>query len=169
MKLGSRAAGLLMLGLVAGCTWMSHQPAAVAVQGHSRDIRRLAGSWRGEFHSQTGRVGSIFFDLRADSDTAYGNATFNRVVPVPACTDMSRPQEISSVVLPVVLRFGALAISDGSIGGSLQPYRDPDLSCWMDTWFEGRLMQDTLRGSFFSRRTDTDTVRAGTWWAGRVR
>lgn len=82
-------------------------------------------------------MGTIFFDLRADSE------------------------------VPVVLRFGALATYRGSLGGWLQPYRDPELSCWIDTWFEGRLVRDTLAGSFFTRRTDTDTVRAGTWWAAR--
>lgn len=168
MKVDTRLVWL-MLGFVAACTWVARQPSAVPVQGYARDLRRLAGTWRGEFHSQTGRVGTIFFDLRATRDTAYGNVTFDRVIPVAACTDMTRPQEMSSVVLPVVLRFGSLAAAEGSIGGALQPYRDPDLLCWMDTWFEGRLMQDTLRGSFFSRRTDTDTVRAGTWWAARTR
>jgi hypothetical protein len=149
---------------------MAGQPAPVRVQGESRDIRQLAGTWRGEFHSdRTGRVGTIFFDLRADSDTAYGHVTFDRIVPTAGCTDMSRPQDATSVVMPVVLRFGALAASGGSLGGWLQPYRDPELACWMDTWFEGRLVRDRLEGSFFSRRTDIDTVRTGTWWAGRTR
>lgn len=160
----------LLLGYLAACSRVGPQPAPVMVQGESRDIRQLAGTWRGEFHSpRTGRVGTIFFDLRADSDTAYGSVTFDRVVPVTECTDMSRPQTASSVVVPVVLRFGALATYRGSLGGWLQPYRDPDLSCWMDTWFEGRVVRDTLQGSFFSRRTDTDTVRAGAWWAARTR
>lgn len=168
MKPELRQASWLLLGYLAGCTWMARQPAPVRVQGESRDIRQLAGTWRGEFHgTQTGRVGTIFFDLRSDSDTAYGNVTFDRVMPVAACTDMARPQETSSMVVPVVLRFGALATSRGSLGGWLQPYRDPDLSCWIDTWFEGRLRRDTLEGSFFSRRTDIDTVRVGTWWAAR--
>jgi len=114
-------------------------------------------------------VGTIFFDLRADSDTAYGQVTFDRVLPTPGCTDMTRPQAISRVIVPVVLRFGALATTGGSLGGWLQPYHDPDLACWMDTWFEGRLVRDTLVGSFFSRRTDTDTVRMGSWWAGRLK
>ena len=162
--------GLLLVGSLTACAGLTGQPSAVAVQGSRGDVRRLAGTWRGEFHSaRTGRVGTIFFDLRADSDTAYGKATFNRVIPTEGCNDMTRPQVASSVVVPVVLRFGALATSDGSIGGWLQPYRDPDLACWMDTWFEGRLVQDTIRGSFFSRRTDTDTVRAGSWWAARTR
>jgi hypothetical protein len=170
MKLGLRQTSWLLLGSLAGCAWMAGQPAPVRVEGESRDLRQLAGTWRGEFHStQTGKVGTIFFDLRAGSDTAYGNVTFDRVMPVAACSDMTRPQATSSIVLPVVLRFGALATYRGSLGGWLQPYRDPELSCWMDTWFEGRVVSDTLQGSFFSRRTDTDTVRAGTWWAARTK
>ena len=170
MKLELRRTSWLLLGYLAGCTWMARQPAPIRVQGESRDIRQLAGTWRGEFHNAgTGRVGTIFFDLRADSDTAYGSVTFDRVVPIAACTDMIRPQATSSIVVPVVLRFGALATYRGSLGGWLQPYRDPDLSCWMDTWFEGRLVRDTLEGTFASRRMDTDTVRLGTWWAARTK
>jgi hypothetical protein len=153
--------------LLLGCAGAAHQPSPVSVQGDSRDIRRIAGTWRGEFHSQSGRVGTIFFDLKATSKTAYGDATFDRVIPTQACTDMTRPQETSHVRVPVVLQFGALATAEGSIGGWFKPYRDPDLLCWMDTWFEGRLVRDTLRGSFFARGTDIDTVRMGTWWAAR--
>ena len=170
MRLQLRSMSSLLLGYLAACAGMTGPPAPVRVQGESRDIRQLAGTWRGEFHSsRTGRVGTIFFDLRADSDTAYGHVTFDRVIPTAGCTDMSRAQEASSVVVPVVLSFGALATSRGSLGGWLQPYRDPDLACWMDTWFEGRLVRDRLEGSFFSRRTDMDTVRTGTWWAARTR
>jgi hypothetical protein len=170
MRLEAPAVVWVIMGFGAACTSIPPESSAVPVEGHSRDIRRLAGKWRGEFHSaQTGRVGTIYLDLRPDKDTAYGNASFHRVVPTTACTDMTRPQEASNIVVPVVLRFGALTTSEGSLGGWLQPYRDPELSCWMDTWFEGRLMRDTLRGTFFSRRTDTDTVRAGTWWAARTR
>ena len=155
--------------LLLGCACATHEPSAVRVQGYSRDIRRIAGTWRGEFHSSTGRVGTIFFDLKAGSETAHGNATFDRAIPTQACTDMTRPPETSEVRVPVVLQFGALTTAEGSIGGWFKPYRDPDLSCWMDTWFEGRLVQDTLRGSFFARPTDIDTVRMGTWWAARLR
>jgi hypothetical protein len=37
----------------------------------------------------------------------------------------------------------------------------------MDTWVEGQPRRDTLQGTFYRRRTDTDTVHAGTWWAAR--
>jgi hypothetical protein len=159
---------LLSLAL-SGCSWSAQQPSAFQVQGHLHDVGRIAGTWRGEFRSEAGRVGTIFFDLDAGSDTAYGSATFDRVVPTQACTDIARPQDIAEIRVPVVLRFGALTTSEGSIGGWFRPYRDPDLSCWMDTWFEGKLRGDTLSGSFFARRTDIDTVRMGTWWAARMR
>jgi hypothetical protein len=161
---------LVGLGAFLACTWKSAQGAPVRVEGESHDIRRLAGTWGGEFRNPAvGRVGTIFFDLRSAGDTAYGNVRFDRVVPVSGCNDMARPQVTTSVVVPVILRFGALATAEGSLGGWLVPYRDPELLCWMDTWFEGRLMRDTLRGSFFSRRADGDTVRIGSWWAARVR
>jgi len=165
-----RWTALMVLGAFPACTWKSEQAAPVRVEGKSHDIRRLAGTWRGEFaNPAVGRVGTIFFDLRSGGDTAYGNVSFDRVVPVSGCNDMARPQATAVVVIPVILRFGALATAEGSLGGSLAPYRDPELSCWMDTWFEGRLMRDTLRGSFFSRRADGDTVRVGSWWAARTR
>jgi hypothetical protein len=158
----------LLIAVLAGCNPVS-PPAPVKVEGGPGDIRRIAGSWQGEFRNeQTGRVGKIVLDLRAESDTAYGKITFAHVVPINFCTDMSHPQQQENVVMPVVLRLGGLTTSRGSLGGWVLPYRDPELSCWMDTWFEGRIRQDTLRGTFYSRRTDTDTVRAGTWWAARA-
>ena len=164
----SLRSGLLLLGWLGACNPIVRQPAPV--QGFAADVRLLAGTWRGEFRSDAGgRVGAIFFDLEASGDTAYGSVVFERVIPTSTCLDMTRPETVSRVVVPVVLRFGAIGISRGSVGGWLQPYRDPELSCWMDTWFEGRLQRDTLAGSYFSRRTDTDTVRMGTWWAARRR
>jgi hypothetical protein len=30
-----------------------------------------------------------------------------------------------------------------------------------------RLMRDTLTGTYFSRRTGTEAIRQGSWWAAR--
>ena len=77
MKLELRRTSLVLVGYLAACTWIAPQPAPIRVQGESRDLHQLAGTWRGEFHNAgTGRVGRIFFDLRADSHTGYGNVTF---------------------------------------------------------------------------------------------
>jgi hypothetical protein len=167
MRLALLLSCCLCLGLLAGCH-ASTPASAVPLQGERGDINRIAGTWEGEFENEaTGRTGRIFLELKAESDTAYGRISFDRAVPIGTCTDMSRPQATSTVVLPVVLRLGGLATARGSLGGWILPYRDAELSCWMDTWFEGKLVQDTLRGAFFSRRTDNDSVRAGSWWAAR--
>jgi hypothetical protein len=169
MSMQAWFSSLLSACWLAGCIPAS-PPAAVHLEGEPRWIRQIAGTWEGEFRNEeTGRVGKIFLDLKAESDTAYGKITFEHVVPIRGCTDMSRPQAPATVVEPVVLRIGRIAAGDRSLGGWLLPYRDPYLGCWMDTWFRGRLTRDTLRGTFFTRRTDIDTVRAGEWWAVRVK
>ena len=162
------APAALALWVLLGCGPLA-QPAPVKLQGKSEDIRRIAGSWQGEFlDEKIGREGRIVLRVSAGSDTVYGKITFDRVVTATTCTDISHPQAVSTVAVPVVLRIGGLATAEGTVGGYLEPYRDPDLACWMDTWFEGGLVRDTLRGSFFSRRTDTDSVRQGIWWAART-
>jgi hypothetical protein len=64
-----------------------------------------------------------------------------------------------------------LATAAGSVGGWMRPYRDPVSACWLDTWFEGLLLGDSLRGTYFNRADTNDTVRhdvrQGNWWAAR--
>ena len=156
---------LVLLGWLSACSPLVRQPAPL--QGPAADIRQLAGTWRGEFRSKDGaKVGTIFFELRPGG-AAYGSVILDRVIPTPWCDDMTRPPEMATVAAPLVLQFRSILIGNGSLGGSLLPYEDPELACWMDTWFEGQLLRDTLRGSYFARRTDTVSVRAGSWWATR--
>jgi len=52
----------------------------------------------------------------------------------------------------------------------MHPYRDPELGCLMDAWFEGEVMGDTLAGMYFSHPADVaSSVRLGTWWVTRRR
>jgi len=91
----------LVLGCLAACSPVS-PPSPVRLEGEPPDIRRLVGTWQGEFlNNETARVGKIFLELRAESDTAFGKITFDRLVPITTCTDMSRPQAPSNVVVPV--------------------------------------------------------------------
>jgi hypothetical protein len=80
----------------------------------------------------------------------------------------SRPV-IPTVAGRIVLHVGPVGVAQGSVGGRLEPYRDPELGCWVDTWFEGQLHHDTLGGMYFSRRLDGDSIRMGTWWVARQR
>jgi hypothetical protein len=169
----SGAQRVLLLPLLLACSSSAPPappPAPVKVQGASQDLRRLAGTWLGEFRSdQDDRHGTISFSLAVDSDTAFGHVTLKAPPRAPECVDPARPLAPSRVVAPIVLRVGALATSEGSVGGWMRPYLDPEAGCWVDTWFEGRLMRDTLRGTYFSRRTGTGPIRQGSWWAARQR
>ena len=160
--------------LAAACGGGRHRPAplpAVPVEGSSRDLRWLAGDWAGEFTgSRDGRRGSIAFRLRGGQDTAQGEVVFTGPTPPPGCTD-----PVSVVTAPraegrIVLSFARVSVTDRAIAGWMQPHRDPELGCLMDTWFEGESRGDTLAGMYFSHPAEsTASVRLGTWWAARRR
>jgi hypothetical protein len=139
----------------------------VAIEGTSRDIRRIAGTWQGAFENpRVNRTGTLVFLLPVDRDTAQASVTFAGPAVPFSCADFTHPEQPPP--RPVVLRIGRLAIADGSVAGWLEPYQDSERACSVDTWFQGRLRGDTLRGTFFSHPTATDTVLAGSWWAARI-
>lgn len=141
----------------------------VAVEGEPRDVLALAGEWRGEFLDLNNhRSGEIVFRLPSGGATGRGSVTFATPAATPACPDLIHPQSAGPLARTVV-RIGRLAVQEGSVGGWLAPYRDEQRGCWVDTWFMGRLVGDRLEGSFFAHPSVGDTVRAGTWWAARVR
>jgi hypothetical protein len=162
---------LSLLALPAGACG-SHAPpepvAPVTVEGNPADVRALAGQWQGEYIDPSNqRSGKIEFHLPPEGTTGYGSVTFTTPQAVPICSELTRSQPAPSEPVPTVLRIARLAVDRGSISGSLAPYRDEQRRCWVDTWFEGRLIRDRLEGTFFAHPTATDTVRAGTWWATR--
>jgi hypothetical protein len=133
-------------------------------------LRRLAGRWYGEFQSEQGdRRGTILFRLAVDSGTAFGSVILQPPPVTSDCTDPARPVQAAGAGAPIVLRVGGAATSAGSVGGWMRPYVDPEYGCLVDTWFEGRLVRDTLRGTYFSRRTAATPIRTGSWWAARQR
>ncbi len=142
----------------------------VPVQGPRRDINLLAGEWAGQFvDSEGGRRGTIAFTLQPGRDTARGWVVTEGAPPPTGCTDpVSRAVQTRSDGR-TVLRLGGVVFAEGSIAGWLQPYPDFERGCPVDTWFEGLLVGDTLRGMFFAHPAVGDTVRRGTWWAGRKR
>lgn len=143
----------------------------VPVQGGVGDLRLLVGDWEGEFTStRDARRGRIAFSLLAGRDTAYGRVSMRGPTPPPGCTDaVSRATESESTG-EIVLALGRVNVGAPSVGGWLRPYRDPELGCWMDTWFEGVIRGDTLEGMYFSHPSDiAKSVRLGTWWVARRR
>ena len=168
---GPLLAALTLLAACGGGSRAEPSGPAVPVEGGARDLRMLVGDWEGEFVSVRGpRRGAIAFSLRGGTDTAYGRVVMRGPTPPPGCTDpVSRATEPAAVG-EIVLTLGRVNVGGPSVGGWLRPYRDPDLGCWMDTWFEGTIRGDTLDGMYFSHPADTaEAVRLGTWWVARRR
>jgi hypothetical protein len=163
---------LVLMAVLAACGSGSRaEPVlpAVPVEGSSRDLRLLVGSWEGEFVSARGsRRGTIAFSLRGGEDTAYGQVVLEGPTPPPGCTDPVSKAMDRRMVGEIALTLALVNVGGPSVGGWLRPYRDPELGCWMDTWFEGIIAGDTLEGMYFSNPADTATaLRLGSWWVAR--
>jgi hypothetical protein len=171
MRTMASCALLLLAVACAGGPRRSAPLPAVPVEGSARDLRWLAGEWAGEFaSSRDARRGTIAFTLRAGRDTAAGRVVFTGPTPPPGCTDpVSAATELRATG-EIVLTFARINVGGRAVGGWLRPYRDPELGCLMDTWFEGEVSGDTLSGMYFSHPADTaGSLRLGTWWAARRR
>lgn len=144
---------------------------AVPVEGSAREVRFLAGNWAGEFVSNRGdRRGEIVFSFPGGRDTAYGHVAFTGPVAPEGCTDAVSHATVPRGPTRIVLTFARVNVGGTSVGGSLRSYPDPELGCPVDTWFEGTIRGDTLRGMYFSHPADrAAAVRLGTWWAARLR
>ena len=168
----SPRATLLALAALVSCGGRSDPVAGpVPVQGPSRDLRTLTGEWSGAFLSSAGdRHGVVVFALGAGRDTARGYVVVEAPPPPQASHDaisVAVSAGGGAAAGATVLRFGTVVVAEGSIAGWIHSYPDFELGCPVDTWFEGRLVGDTLRGMFFAHPLAGDTVRQGDWWAAR--
>lgn len=142
----------------------------IAIEGETREVRSLAGEWRGEFLDlDNHRSGEIVFRLPPGGATGQGSVTFATPSPAPVCPDLLHPGAGAGSPGRTALRIGRLSVHRGSIGGWLTPYRDEQRRCLVDTWFMGQLEGDRMEGSFFVHPAVGDTIRVGTWWAARTR
>jgi hypothetical protein len=168
----SRVSALLTLALLTACGGPRPLPPAppVPLDGSRSDVRALEGTWVGEFIDSRGsRRGVISLTLEAGRDTAHGRLLMEGAPPPKAgCTDaVSSAVQAPGERGPTVLRLGRIVIAEGTVAGWVESYQDLELGCPVDTWFEGRVRRDTLRGMFFAHPQVGDTVRRGTWWAAR--
>jgi hypothetical protein len=162
--LGIPALALLSLTLAPACSSSNPAP-PVPVAGVRSDISALAGRWEGEYSSEaTGRSGSITFELKAGDTVARGDVL---MVPKGA----SQPPPASSLpgtsstlaTMPQVLNISFVNASGGVVKGTMQPYRDPECDCEVETTFIGRLTGGTIEGTFTSSARGASTVTTGRW------
>ncbi|NOT08038.1 MAG: hypothetical protein HOP28_07525 [Gemmatimonadales bacterium] len=128
----------------------------------------LEGKWEGTYSSkQTGRTGSILFQLTAGTDSAYGD-----VLMIPARAEEAWPRTQYQVpehahVAPHLLRISFVKCEPGKVSGRLEPYEDPDTHERVITTFEGRQYGNEFRGTFSTTFMRSGGVAVGEWSATR--
>ncbi len=145
-------------------------PPPVPVLADPAGVRELAGEWIGEYaSSETGRAGSIVFTLDSAESHAHGD-----VVMGPANRSWTgfdregmppRPEPMDGQVLAIQF----VRAAGDRVSGTLDPYTDPACQCLVRTEFVGRLVGDTISGTFEIRQLTGGSPRAGEWRVVRVR
>jgi hypothetical protein len=168
-------AALLLLSL-AGCRY---QMDPVPLHGDRFELRQMAGAWVGEYAGvESGRTGTIGFNISTNADSAFGNVilTARQEANVPRAgagippSFPTDPREMQPGMIPVVqgLRIRFVRVAGGRVAGTIQPYRAPDCQCIVHTAFTGRVVGDTIQGTFITTLAD-DHEQQGTWRVTRMK
>lgn len=160
----TRLAALLLLPAVAACSWRKTPVTLIPETG---SVALLVGVWSGEYSSpQTGRSGSITFDLASEKDTAFCD-----VVMVPKIHGMQNTTDgvdraiVRSLPSNQALKVRFIRLGDRRISGTLEPYVDPDCGCRVSTTFEGTITSaNTIEGTYTSVSSALDYSRTGGRW-----
>lgn len=142
----------------------------VTVVGPARDLQALAGTWFGDYASPvTGRTGSILFELRANTDSAFGSVVMTpRGAPGPLAP-WRDPRTPQSSAPPTQLTIRFVRVTGGHVTGSLTPYADPVSGEPLSTAFEGQMAGDTISGTFTTRPGGGADTPTGRWRVVRSR
>lgn len=154
-----------LAALVVGCRTRLDP---VPVAGVHTEVEQLIGEWEGTYwSSESRRTGSIFFQITAHGDSAYGDV----LMPVAAGEEGPRPvdlltgheQHARSTEL-LAIRF--VRVAGGAVQGELEPYIAPDCDCVARTTFSGKAEAIEISGTYLTT-TDRGTQR-GEWRVRRV-
>jgi hypothetical protein len=149
------AVALALLGMSCAGTAPNHVP----VMGAPTDVSQLAGEWDGDYSSiQTQRYGTIYFSLRAASDTATGQIM---MIPRAQTSPASGAPPVAGPPQSLTIRF-VNTIGD-SVAGVLDPYTDPSCACTVQTVFRGRVNGEDISGTYETRNNRNPDVTGGQW------
>jgi hypothetical protein len=127
-----------------------YNPTPVPLSGERSSIRALRGDWTGTYRgTESGRTGIITFTIRTDADSAFGEVYMESPNGVQAADDPRVHQLHVSNPRYLAIRF--VDVIGGEIEGALEPYVAPDCDCTVTTRFTGRVVADTIRGTFITR------------------
>ena len=147
------------------------QSPSIELSSSDFDLGPLVGQWRGAYSSAaTGRTGTIAFTLRAGEGSASGN-----IVMIPRADSLLTPEEreaLDSVSSGrSVLKIHFVRKEGNNVGGTLDPYRDPDCNCPVTTTFEGAFVDArTIAGTYTTvPSTPGGSVTSGKWRVTRLK
>lgn len=141
----------------------------VTVVGPEADVRALSGNWFGEYASPlTGRSGTIVFALEAGADSAWGRVVMTPSGAAGPVRPWQNPRGAVAMPRPTELSIRFVHIAGGRVSGSLTPYADPATGEPRYTVFEGRMVADTIAGTYTSRPSVGDPP-TGRWRVVRDR
>ena len=155
------ALGLALAALAPLC---SCSPPAFDVEGARDDFERFAGRWEGTYTSdESGRAGTVVFAI----DPA-GSGARGEVIMIPRgwgrpLTKADGHEAGDRPDLLHALRFHRMSLDGDRVAGTLEPYRDPDCGCDLETSFVGRLRRGVIAGTYRSRPLDGDEEITGVW------
>jgi hypothetical protein len=156
----ARLAALLFVTAAFAAACSSSNPAPeVPVQGG--DLSGLTGRWVGEYSStETGRTGSIVFELRSGDKVARGDVLMKPKVEA-GTNDALR-------TMPQMLNISFVSATGGVLRGTMDPYNDPTCDCSVQTTFVGRLSGDTIEGTFTTTpQGSSGNITTGRWKMSR--
>jgi hypothetical protein len=155
----------LFAALSGGCASQNPAP-PVPVQGAS--VSALSGRWTGEYSStDTGRTGSIVFELRSGDKVAHGDVLMKPKVDAGGSTLPGSDNPLRG--MPQVLDIDFVDATGGTVRGTIVPYRDPACDCMVQTTFVGRVSGDTIEGTFTTNPQNAGNVTTGRWKVTRER
>jgi len=169
MRYTRAAIAIAFAAAAAGCTWRRTPVPLIAENGSTA---LLVGSWAGDYSStETGRSGSISFELESEKDTAYCDVVMTPKVGNFRFSTEQRPDVpvVTPQALGEPLRIRFIRLGDGRITGTLEPYTDPECGCKVTTVFEGTLKgPDRIAGNYLTSGSDGYQSK-GKWTVVRQR
>ena len=173
MKASMKLVNLTAAALLASC---ATQPTPVPVIGPTTDLNALVGEWSGDYSNpETGRSGSIAFNLKAGKDTAVGSVVMipreNRqqlTMGVPADRPVVTTHVAAGSSEVLTIRF--VRMEGSHLVGILDTYRDPDCGCALTTTFRGQFTDArTITGTFTSTGSTLGHLpSSGRWTVKRI-
>jgi hypothetical protein len=163
------AAVTSLAAIMAACAPVRDQ---VPVAGPPGALELLVGVWSGVYEgTDSGRSGTLTFELEAGSDTAHGHVLMvpgRKDVPYArqgAGLDEPRPERPSPQ--PIGIRF--VRLENDTLEGVLEPYEDPACGCPATTTFLGRIEGNVITGTFETVHGGNAPTERGTWRARKGR